>query len=417
MKTSGLRVRALFAGCVVIAACSQTTELSRFQYTPSVNSVRDRGAGPLSYRVLHSFGADHDGNYPVGGVSAVGDTLYGTTTSGGLYGWGTVFSVTTGGGEKTLHSFGHGSKGIKGSQPYSGLVDVGGTLHGTTGYGGAFGYGTVFSITTDGMEKLLHSFGKGTDGKLPSGNLIDVGGTLYGTTENGGTGYCRNNEGCGTVFSITTDGTEKVLHSFGKGTDGRFAAAGLTEVNGALYGTTIGGGRHYLGTVFSITTGGKEKVLHSFGGNPDGAKPAYTSLVAVKGTLYGTTESGGPHHNAGTVFSITKGGSEKVLHNFGRGADGNFPAGGLIDVGGTLYGTTVSGGAYYCGGAGGCGTLFSITTGGKEKVLHSFGNGTDGNGPLDALAFKSGSIFGTTQGGGVYGGGSVLGGTVFSLTP
>ena len=317
MKTSGLRVCALFAGCVVIAACSQTVELSRFQYTPIVSNVRDREASPLSYRVLHSFGADHDGNYPFG-VSGVGDTIYGTTSLGGLYGRGTVFSVTTGGAEKILYSFRHG---IRGNQPYSWLADVGGTLYGTTGYGGAFGYGTVFSITTDGTEKVLHSFGRGTDGELPSENLIDVGGTLYGTTENGGA-YCARYDGCGTVFSITTDGTEKVLHRFGKGTDGRFGAAGLTDVNGTLYSTTIGGGRYSQGTVFSITTGGKEKVLHSFGGRPDGAEPAYTSLIAVNGTLYGTTESGGTHDNAGTVFSITRGGSEKVLHSFGNGADG-----------------------------------------------------------------------------------------------
>jgi uncharacterized repeat protein (TIGR03803 family) len=411
MKTSDLRVCALFAGCVVIAACSQATELSRFQYTPNVNSGRDRAAAPLSYRVLHSFGADHDGNYPSNGVSGVGDTLYGTTGGGGLYGHGTVFSVTSGGKEKLLHSFG---KGTDGRQPYSGLVDVGGTLYGATGYGGAHNYGTVYSITTDGTEKVLHSFGKGTDGELPSENLIDVGGTLYGTTEDGGTNYCgASNDGCGTVFSITTGGTEKVLHSFGKGTDGRFAGARLTEVNGTLYGTTIRGGRYYLGTVFSITTAGKEKVLHSFGDKSDGANPAYTSLIAVKGTLYGTTESGGTHHNAGTVFSITRGGSERVLHSFGNGSDGDFPAGGLIDVGGTLYGTTISGGTNYCGhNYGGCGTLFSITAGGKENVLHNFGKGTDGSGPVDALTYESGNIFGATQGGGVY-----HGGVVFSLTP
>jgi uncharacterized repeat protein (TIGR03803 family) len=139
MNSSGLRVRALFTGCVVIAACSQTTELSRFQYTPSVNNVRNSDAGPLSYRVLHSFGAAHDGNGPNALIN-VGDTFYGTTAFGGAN-------------------------------------------YCRYGYAGC---GTIFSITTDGKEKVLHSFGNGTDGSWPAARLTDVGGTLYGTTEYGG---------------------------------------------------------------------------------------------------------------------------------------------------------------------------------------------------------------------------------------
>jgi uncharacterized repeat protein (TIGR03803 family) len=417
METSSFRLHALLICCIAIAACSQTTELSRFQYTPSINSVPERGAGPLTYRVLHSFPADDtDGNYPIGGLVRVGDAFYGTTSGGGAFGDGTVFSITTGGSEKVLHSFG---KGADGQYPYAGLVDMGGTLYGTTGYGGAHNYGTVFSITTEGMEKVLHSFGRGADGELPSENLIDVGGRLYGTTENGGTNYCgASNDGCGTVFSVTADGTERVLHSFGKGTDGRFAAASLTYANGTLFGTTIRGGRYYFGTVFSITTDGKEKVLHSFGKGSDGANPAYTSLIAVNGTLYGTTEGGGTHHNSGTVFRVTRAGSERVLHSFGEGTDGNFPAGGLIDVGGTIYGTTIGGGTNYCGpNADGCGTLYGVTTGGREKVLHNFGKGTDGNGPIDNLIYEGGSLFGVTQAGGVHSNPQVIGGTVFSLAP
>ena len=64
------------------------------------------------------------------------------------------------------------------------------------------------------------------------------------------------------------------------------------------------------------------------------------------------------------------------------------------------------------GGAYGFGTLYSITTGGTEKVLHDFHKGTDGNGPLGDLAYERGSLFGITQAGGAYGGG-----VVFALTP
>ena len=96
---------------------------------------------------------------------------------------------------------------------------------------------------------MLHSFGKGTDGRYPDAGLIDVSGTLYGTTEEGGA------YGDGTAFSITTGGTEKLLHDFGKRTDGSRPNAGLIYVKGTgtLYGTTEAGGANDDGTVFALT--------------------------------------------------------------------------------------------------------------------------------------------------------------------
>jgi uncharacterized repeat protein (TIGR03803 family) len=205
--------------------------------------------------------------------------------------------------------------------------------------------------------------------------LIDVNGTLYGTTEIGGvysTNYCGL--GCGTVFAITPSGTEKVLHSFGNGKDGTYPLSGLVEVNGSLYGTTRGGGsgpcsRYVLGcgTVFSITAGGKEKVLYSFVGGVDGDGPE-AALLNVNGTLYGTTAFGGVNGSGcstlgcGTVFSITLSGHETVLYNFKGTPDGSEPISGLSYVKGKLYGTTSNGGRSGSGCRGrGCGTVFSIT--------------------------------------------------------
>jgi uncharacterized repeat protein (TIGR03803 family) len=189
----------------------------------------------------------------------VGGALYGTTQDGGACPFGgscgTVFSITPEGSEKVLHSFGKGSDG---AVPQAGLIDVAGTLYGTTvaggEYGGEYGYGTVFSITTSGTEKVLHSFGKGSDGKEPFAGLIDVNGTLYGTTSAGGAqdkASCYSLS-CGTVFSITPQGSEKVLHSFGKGSDGQFPRADLTYENGRLIGTTSNGGTYRYGTVFAL---------------------------------------------------------------------------------------------------------------------------------------------------------------------
>ncbi|MGA7246860.1 MAG: choice-of-anchor tandem repeat GloVer-containing protein, partial [Candidatus Cybelea sp.] len=159
-------------------------------------------------------------------------------------------------------------------------------------------------ITPSGRKKVLYDFGAkhfGSDGSSPDAGLIDVGGTLYGTTFDGGT------HADGTVFSITLSGTEKVLHSFSFSTvfrdsDGVEPSAPLIKVKGTLYGTTVQGGAYGGGTVFSITTAGKEKVLHSFG-NGDGTAP-YAGLINVNGTLYGTTQDGGAY-NSGTIFALS----------------------------------------------------------------------------------------------------------------
>ena len=123
------------------------------------------------------------------------------------------------------------------------------------------------------------------------------------------------------------------LYSFGKTHDGQQPKAGLIDLNGTLYGTTYGGGKYGAGTVFSTSTSGSEKVLYSFNTyskDNDGANPS-ASLIAVKGLLYGTTEYGGREAYYGTVFRISTAGKEKVLHRFlGRysqyGYDGANPS-------------------------------------------------------------------------------------------
>jgi uncharacterized repeat protein (TIGR03803 family) len=397
-------------------------------------------ANRTNYKVLYSFGAAPDGQEPRASLIDVGGTLYGTTFGGGsggsshfCSGCGTVFSITPGGTEKVLHSFGEAPDG---NTPRAGLVDVGGILYGTTS-GGGLPYGacggtsrtsgpipcgTVFSVTPSGKEKVLHRFSWYPDGATPLASLIDVRGTLYGTTAEGGASSGCRSFGCGTVFSVTPSGTEKVLHSFAyyySGGDGANPFASLIDVRGMLYGTTSFGGTYGGGTVFSITPSGTENVLYSFGAKGDGWSPL-ASLIDVDGTLYGTAQVGGafngrdcnPSPGCGTVFSITPSGNEKVLHSFGNGTDGANPGASLIDVKGTLYGTTWGGGAAHKKCEFGCGTVFSITPSGKEKVLHSFGSGTDGVHPGASLIEVRGKLYGTTSFGGTDGYG-----TVFALTP
>jgi uncharacterized repeat protein (TIGR03803 family) len=116
--------------------------------------------------------------------------------------------------EGVIYSFGYGSDG---ANPDSSLINIGGTLYGTTYQGGGsgcvggYGCGTVFAVTTSGTESMLYSFGGGSDGEYPDGALLDVGGTLYGTTVDGGGPGCGGS-GCGTVFAVTTSGAEGVLY-------------------------------------------------------------------------------------------------------------------------------------------------------------------------------------------------------------
>jgi len=286
----------------------------------------------------------------------VSGTLYGTTQFGGVFGNGTVYKISTSGAEIAVYSFAGGGDG---ANPYAGLTNVAGTLYGTTDFGGASGSGAVYKIVckiTVCTDSVLHSFAGGSDGAHPSAELINVAGTLYGTTEEGGTG---NN---GTIYKIATSGAETVLYSFAGGTDGADPAFGcLINLRGTLYGMTYAGGTSNDGTIYKVTTSGVHTVLYSFAGGIDGANP-YTGLTNVNGTLFGTTYQGGTG-GFGTIFALAnKSFPEFVLYSFkGRAAgDGAYPLAGLTNVGGTLYGTTEE------GGDAAWGTVFALSLGGAD---------------------------------------------------
>lgn len=392
-------------------------------------------ATPTNGATLHKFaGVPADGAFPDANLINVNGILYSTTESGGANNKGTIFSITPNGTETVLHSFQGGSDGAKAE---TSLINVGGILYGTTSEGGGTGCGdgcgTVFSITPDGTETVLHSFGNGRDGAQPLAGLINVKGIVYGTTFSGNT----TSLSYGTVFSVDLKtGKEILLHSFQGGSDGSSPIASLVKVDGILYGTTVSGGsRGDWGTVFQLTPPGSgqtqwtETVLYSFQGYPaDGANPR-ASLINVGGALYGTTAAGGtgscPAANeygqgCGTVFSIDlKTGTESVLYSFqNNGADGNNPYASLINVGGTLYGTTEAGGTGTCEPPNpGCGTVFSITPGGIETVIHSFeDNYAVGAHPVASLIDVQSTLYGTTLSGGRCYRTSNCG-TVFSIKP
>jgi len=386
-------------------------------------------ASAVTYQQLYAFQGGSDGASPSAALTDVDGALYGTTAVGGTTdcktenGCGTVFKVTTSGKETVLHAF--PAFDGDGTNPSSSLTNVKGTLYGTTGFGGNHG-GTVFKITPAGQESVLYAF-SGHDrgiGNGPYGPPIVVKGTLYGATADGGSRACGI--GCGAVFSLTLSGHAQQLYAFKGGSDGTFPETGVINDAGTLYGTTFSGGGtgcdgSGCGTVFRVTRGGHERVLYAFQASNDGGLPE-AGLIYVNGELYGTTAGWGGGagcggQGCGTVFKMTTTGQETVLYTFLGGNDGVNPAASLLNVNGTLYGTTVYGGGTGCFNGDGCGTVFAVSPSGQESVLYAFQGGSDGANPYAALITINGTLYGTTAGGGGTGCNGNGCGTVFAITP
>jgi hypothetical protein len=355
-----------------------------------------------------------------------------------------------------LYSFQGGNDGIF---PAGGVVfDQQGNLYGATNYGGGGSScvggscGTIFELTpprkgvSDWTETQLYVFKGGQDGALPTSGLVfDQSGNLYGVTAYGGTGSCtlgQDRVGCGTIFQMAPPKhvggawTEKIIYSFKGDKDGYHPAGDLIfDSAGKLYGSTTFGGisSNYCnefypgcGTVFELRPshakggGWDERVIYTFQSGTDGAGPVGGLTLDSNHNLYGATNSGGDPScgtgglGCGTVFRLTSPNQrvgtwkEKVLHRFATGSDGAYPEAGLVrDQRGNLYGTTNSGGVE------GWGTVFEIVPpsdlGGlwKEQVILSF-DYKDGASPMASLTFdRLGNLYGT-DGGGLYGGGTIL---------
>ncbi len=262
-------------------------------------SLQTDGTG---FADTYNFLGAPDGDDPKAGLILSGGTLYGTTASATVDGNdGSVFSVDTNGGNfTTLHKF----TGSDGSEPVCDLVLSGDTLFGTTYSGGESNLGVIFSVETNGSNfQVLHAFSP-ADGTHPAAGLLLFGGTLYGTASEGG------ENGVGSIFAISTSGANfRVLYNFVYSraflsTDGMTPLASLCYSRKVLYGTTSAGGVYGQGSVFSIgLTGSGYTQLYSFGENSgDGLEPA-APVIALGNSLYGTTPIGGAGQN-GTVYAL-----------------------------------------------------------------------------------------------------------------
>ena len=396
------------------------------QTNPPTNAT---GIGPSG-----SLIADASGNF------------YGTTFFGGANGTGVVFELVKGPNgysQTVLASFaGKDSTGVNstGANPNGSLIaDASGNLYGTASTGGANGSGTVFELvkgsngysqTTLASFAAKDSTGANATGANPNGSLIaDTSGNLYGTASTGGA------NSSGTVFelakgangySLNTLASFNVSDTTGASPNGSLIA----DASGNLYGTTNSGGANGTGSVFQLGKGpggysvntlasfdtfatvGNKHFVNATGGAPDGSL-----TMDASGNLYGTTFFGGTNGN-GAVFELVKGAngySQTTLASFaapdpttGVIATGANPYGSLIaNASGNLYGTATTGGAY------GAGAVFELVKGSNgysfNTVISFKKDFTTGANPFgDLTADASGNLYGTTAGGGANATGTVF---------
>ncbi|HLZ41804.1 MAG TPA: choice-of-anchor tandem repeat GloVer-containing protein [Candidatus Sulfotelmatobacter sp.] len=315
-----------------------------------------------AHTVLYNFTGSADGGEPYKGVTLdANGNLYGTAVTGGSGscegGCGVVFELTNSGGvwtQTVIHSF-NGSDGSGPGSPVT--IDGHGNVYGTTPTGGAFGMGVVYRLSSNGTGgwnfHVIHAFTGGADGGGGSAGrlVIDAAGNLLGTCTVGGV------NGFGTVYEISLVQGKwqlKTLYAFKDQPDGALPYGSVVfDKAGNLYGTTYYAGANDLGTVYKLTHSNGawiETVLYSFKGGTDGASPISSLVADGAGNFYGTTSEGGAAScDCGVIFKMTRGAtgkwSESVVYRFPGAPETGFAYNGMIrDSAGNFYGATTHGG-------------------------------------------------------------------------
>jgi uncharacterized repeat protein (TIGR03803 family) len=350
---------------------------------PSAGTIFSYILGSNVFALLYQFTGAADGGTPIEGLAnnetnyfVAGQPQLGVTNDGGVVAGaaaqGTVYFIGANGQPVVLHTFTGGPDGgFPAGRP---TLFLDGNYYGTTSTGGGFGFGTVYRVSRSGQFSTIYTFTGDSDGGSPQAGLaLNVklrddatnppGATsnasieqmatsskqcvspyLYGTTSTGAP------NGAGTVFRITPAGNLQTLYQFKGGLDGGAPKARLTsDFRGNLYGSASVGGIDGNGVIFKLAyNAAAPQVIHDFGDGTTGATPLAQITRGFNGNLYGTASQGGAN-GQGDVFKISRGKVFTDIHDF-AGFDGANPQGGLVDGGdGKLYGTTTGGGTTFQG--------------------------------------------------------------------
>jgi uncharacterized repeat protein (TIGR03803 family) len=435
-----LTIGASWAACTrsagpVIPQAGGTSQLERALHPHAFHIVPffDFRGGKLGERPVAGLIAGHHSERF--GVMAAGGGGGCAATATLPAGCGVIYELALHSGsyvERVVYRF-RDAGGVRPLAPLAGNGS-GDLVFGTTSAGGAYGFGTVYELNIGtGAVSTIYSFKGGSDGATPIGQLyVDASGDLFGTTAFGGGGGCTG--GCGTAFELTPSASafsERVIATFKGGNDGWEPWTGLIARNGELFGTTLYGGNGQCtsgcGTIFRLVAGGSgysRHLIHAIDGATEGAYIKSPLFMDADGNLFVEAQNGGDSAcvtnggvkgalGCGVLLELVQHGggtyTTTIVHTFAGGSDGALPVGGVTSSGGTLYGTTAFGGGNgKCGrAAAGCGVAFSVAAG-TYQVFHRFQPASNG-GVLDAKLFLSTKgVEGMTRAGGTYGDGAIF---------
>jgi uncharacterized repeat protein (TIGR03803 family) len=376
-----------------------TTNSAGSNWTGTIFKVGYSG----NFSILYSFDANAHGTPRNGLIKGSDGNLYGTANN--LDGYSldraAIFKYDIEGNFSILHEYGETDY----VSPNSKLMqDNKGDFYGTSFSGGIYGYGMVFKLDSSGIYSVLYDFNVDSGGSSPNSSLIQSSdGSFYGTTYTGGANFY------GVIFKLDSSGNYSVLHNFGLNEGTPSFSNLIRDSDGSFYGTTSFGGSLGGGIVFQIDPNDKFNVIYEF--ENDSSWSSVNSLVRDNnGNFYGTTsgfydDTTGSGYG-GDVFKLDPSGKFSILYTFDDTANGSRPTNsGLIQGsdGISLYGTT------YDGGSNGYGVVYKIDSSGNFSVLHNFDASNDGGNPDSGLVQgNDGNFYGTTTLGGIYGGGTVF---------
>ncbi len=349
------------------------------------------------FNKIFDFIGGGNGSNPQGSLTEASDgMLYGMVPEGGVNDFGFIFQIDPVAQEFTILFEFNGE--ASGQNPKGSLTRAAnGKLYGLTSKGGAYDYGTLFEY-----DPGVQEFNKKVD-FIPSADigiqhngmlLAHPNGKLYGLVQDMGhevnllyeydpvsdifdrlsVGVAGARNSTAHERSMTLSSNGQVYFCISGSIDGIIPIKYLNEYDpavnditdyytisgsktgnlpygnlaqgsdGMLYGTTSAGGEYEKGVVFKFNPLTYEyNVVHSFNGE-NGSTPHAGLIGANNAKLYGMTPEGG-EFDKGVLYAIDQpsGAYEKIV-DF-EGINGQYPSGDLVKaVNGILYGTTSTGG-------------------------------------------------------------------------